>query len=68
MPAGMSGGGNGSGTRRVASWLTRCGEIVKPSCRWWIGVPLPLFRAATPGRLPLIVLANIKTGKGGKKK
>ena len=30
--------------------------------------PLPLFRAATPGRLPLIVLSNIKSGKGGKKK
>ena len=30
--------------------------------------PLPLFRAATPGRLPLIVLSNIKKGKEGKKK
>ena len=33
------GGGNGSGTRRVASWLTRRGETGKRSCRWWIGVP-----------------------------
>ena len=31
-------------------------------------LPLPLFRAVTPGRLPLIVLTNVKTGKGGKKK
>ena len=31
-------------------------------------LPSPLFRAATPGRLPLIVLSNIKSGKGGKKK
>ena len=30
--------------------------------------PLPLFRAATPGRLPLIILTNVKNGKGGKKK
>ena len=31
-------------------------------------LPLPLFRAVTPGRLPLIVLTNVKSGKGRKKK
>ena len=67
LPAGMSGDGNGSGTRRVASWLTRRGEIGKRSCRWWTGVLLSLFRAATPGRLPLIIPANVKNGKGERK-